>query len=258
MKASRHGTAADSQLALHETGEAYYMANGMCGTVLRIGRPMGDLECLRDDAFKKILADETGGGLVTTLADGRLRFMVSGVRRFEYVIGMAEIHARKVLILVSEATVAMRFDMVTVFKIKTLHFLRISEDGDQSTKSNSNYDEEVNRISRLYTKYGYFARGSNISNPFIDIVQKQYTSSRSSHMVEMIQTSLVEMVFNPQLDKNRRREYSANYHLIVSIEACMNDEAWMFDTMFVDLYMTRDMPVRLASRVGRYTLSAGR
>ena len=184
--------------------------------------------------------------------------MVSGVRRFEYVIGMAEIQARKVVILVSEATVAMRFDMVTVFKIKTLHFLKICEDGDQSTKNNNNYDEEVNRISRLYTKYGYFARGSNISNPFIDIVQKQYTTSRSSHMAEMIQSSLVEMVFNPQLDKSRRREYSANYHLIASIEACMNDEAWMFDTIFVDLYMTRDMPVRLASRVGRYTLSAGR
>ena len=72
MKTSRHGTAADSQLALHETGEAYYITNSMCGTALRIARPMGDLECLRDDAFKKILADETGGGRVKALADGRL------------------------------------------------------------------------------------------------------------------------------------------------------------------------------------------
>ena len=249
-------TDAYKQLALYRSAQYYYIANKLCNSVLRISKTACDLNNIEIDQFKQDMAKHASN--VKPSDGGSMAAAIRDPMHYDYLVGMADIQGCKVVIFVSHASAAMSFDNMTVFKIKQLHFEKISESEANYRRQAEQYEEEVNRISRLYTKYGYYARGNNISNTFIDIVKKHYGVPDESPIDNKVQASLARLMVRPTMEKNRRVEYSANHFLIRSIEACMKEQLWMFDVILVGWLLSRDTLARLALRVERSISYAGK
>lgn len=227
-------TDSSKQIALYTGSKSYYLTNKLSNSVLEISISDGSLKNLPDDQFKRDLTADMANIAQQSTAKPAGPVQGVGPAHFDYLIGMLSIQGCRVLLLVCEASPAMSFDNMAVFKIKKVHFQRVSATAGGEPKHQDMYNEEVNRITRLYTKYGYYARGGNLSNTFTDIVKKHYGVPDESPAWPKNQLGLAELILKASLDKKRRHEYSANNYLIRDIETCMREQLWMFDVIFVD------------------------
>jgi hypothetical protein len=156
---------------------------------------------------------------------------------YDYLVGIADIEGAIVLILVSESEPVLDFDTLMVFKIKDIHLHVLSQPTDQKDEVlQLKMKEDTKRITRLLTKYGYYARGANLSSSFIHAIKGFYEVPDTIHMDKSLAKGLVNLAYSSSLDRFRRKEYSANYGLIKVIEKVMKKQLWMFDVVLVGRY----------------------
>lgn len=147
---------------------------------------------------------------------------------------MAEIEGSSFLILVSSSEPVINFDNLMVSKIKDIHFHTLKE--SQLTQDNPckmKLKEETNRLKRLLCKHGYYARGSNLSNTFIDSLKDFYGVPDEDGINRGVLKGLAGFINPSNLDRYRRKDYSANYGLVTCIESIMKKQLWMFDVVLV-------------------------
>lgn len=153
---------------------------------------------------------------------------------FDYLIGVAEIEGSTFLILVSSSEPVINFDNLVVSKIKDIHFQTLKETQlSHESSSKLKLKEETNRLKRLFCKHGYYARGSNLSNTFIDALKDFYGVPDEEGINRGVLKGLAGFINPSNLDRYRRKDFSANYGLITCIETIMKKQLWMFDVVLV-------------------------
>lgn len=153
---------------------------------------------------------------------------------FDYLVGIADIEGSSYLILVSSSEAVIDFDNLLVFRIKDIHFHLLRDSlHSQETGRALKVKEEKKRLTRLLTSHGYFARGSNLSNIFVDAVKDFYGVPDEQGINRGVLKGLAGLLTPSNMDRYRRKEYSANFGLVTGIESAMKKQLWMFDIIIV-------------------------
>ena len=149
---------------------------------------------------------------------------------YDYIVGLCEIEGITMLILVCKSSEVYTLENLRIYKIEQLHFEAIDKDAlHLAEETKSRFREEMQRLSRVFTKYGYYSIGGSISALFPEIfspiiednVSSQPSKEKASGTGKSIETA-------------RRPQYSANYHLVKDLEAAGKSKHWVVDVILVE------------------------
>lgn len=153
---------------------------------------------------------------------------------FDYLIGIVDLEGSVFLMLVSKSEPVLNFDNLLIFKIKEIVFHQLKESTqNKDAISKLRITEESNRLTRLFTKHGYYARGANLSNCFTDSVKDFFGAPVEAGIGRSLMKGLAGFLDPKNLDRYRRKLYSANYSIVSCIEMTMKKQLWMFDVVLV-------------------------